>query len=160
MSSQTHGRNAVCDRRKTRGGEKGVGVSGRQTQKKGCLLADDGVWSCQSSSRDNLPAWHSETEAMYPMKYSPKLSLLKKEGRAGDGKMCCDRDGESPEISWCQLCTGFLARGCAWRIPAGGPLNVHINVPLTASQSPEKSPQSKTKYSANSAVLSKYPQHA
>lgn len=67
-------------------------MSGRQTRKKGCLLADTGVWACQSSSRATLPARHSETEAMYPMKYSPKLSLLKKEGEQGGGQKCAEID--------------------------------------------------------------------
>lgn len=58
-----------------------VGVSGRQTEKKGCLLADAGVRGLSVVIACHSP---SETEAIYPMKYSPKLFLLKKEWR-GEG---------------------------------------------------------------------------
>ncbi len=115
-------------------------LSGRQTLKKGCLLADTGIWSCQSSSRATLPARHSETEAMYPMKYSPKLSLPKKEGRARGRKKCAAIDRwRVPKMLLMSGLLSLLYKREGGK-PAGGPLNVHTNVPLTARRSPEQRP--------------------
>lgn len=84
-------RAAVCNRRRAGGGE--GGRKGGQTQKKGWTAG----WPCPPSLRASLPTRRRETEAMYPMKYSPKLSLLKKKKRKkkkkkeGGGEMCGDR---------------------------------------------------------------------
>lgn len=141
ISSQTLASKNCCQRQKENRKGRG-GKSGRQTKKKGCLLADAGVQPRQSSSRATLPARRSETEAMYPMKYSAKLSLLKKKGRARGMKMCCDGKLASPKFTRCQHCTDLFTRVGGGRGAAGGPLNVHTNVPLTAHQSPEQRPKS------------------
>lgn len=57
--------------------------------------------ACQSSSRATLCARLGETEAMFPIKYSPKLFLLKKEWREGGGRKCAVIDiWNVPQMLW------------------------------------------------------------
>lgn len=95
------------------------------------------------------------------MKYSPKLSLLKKEGEQGGGQKCAEIDRwRVPQML---LMSGLLRPlyrgGVVTRRSAGGPLNVHTNVPLTARQSPQQKPPI-SKNTTNSAAHSRYPKHA
>lgn len=72
---------SLTEGKREAGKKEEVGVSRRQTEKKGCLLADAGVRGLSVVIACHSPC---ETEAIYPMKYSPNLFLLKKEWR-GEG---------------------------------------------------------------------------
>lgn len=92
--------------------------------------------ACGPVSRHRVPlSRHVETEAIYPMKYSPKLSLLEEEGRARGRKKCAEIDRwRVPQM----LLMSSLLRPLGGGGPAGGPLNAHTNVPLTAHWSPQR----------------------
>lgn len=121
--------------------EKGVGVSGRQSEKKCCLLADAGR-RCQPSSRATFPAQQSENEAVYPMKYSPKLPLLKKE-REQRGQSVMERRSSPLERSSCQICLGPLSKDHDRDSSRGSIKSSHKCTPNSSAQRiPKKNPHS------------------
>lgn len=78
-------------------GKGGRGALGRGARKKGCLRADSGrllaIVACRC-----LPVQRGETEAVFPMKYSPRLSL-KRSTERGMGGCAWDR-GRGREEGW------------------------------------------------------------
>lgn len=66
--------------------------------------------------------------------------------------MCCDGKIQPPQSHLRSASTDLFTRVGGWGGAAGGPLNVHTNVALTAHQPPEQRPKS-GKESDNSAAF-------
>lgn len=140
-------RNDFSNTRK--GGKGGRGATGRRAEEDVRLRADSGRLLAIACRR--LPVRHGETEAVFPMKYSPRLSLKRRTERRMGG-CACDRGregwregGERPQI-WLMSAQQRHVCFTRWetRRTAGGPLNAHPQQSIVPNSTRAQSQEKKT----------------